>query len=344
MPEIVEVNVDVTTAAGFDEEVYTHAIVTLPEPETLDPSPIICFGFPGAGYSAGYFNFDMPGSLEGGQAGWHASRGWVFVGCDHLCAGASSSPSRPESMTFQQLVAANQATVEHVTTLLRQGISKDFPALADAVRLGVGQSMGGAFLIAQQGQYGSFDGIAVLGYSARHLEFPRAPGIRPTPKPYLPRWAPTFPVISVPMTDIDPSLGVRPDGLPEFTNDFHFDDEPTDIVAADMRGYPTRNGNVPHWGSGTIPPCGIAVMAPGAVAHEAALVNVPVFIGMGERDLCSQPLTEPLAYECASDVTVFVCQGMAHMHNFAKTRKKLWARVESWGSGIGAAAAGVARQ
>jgi len=104
------------------------------------------------------------------------------------------------------------------------------------------------------------------------------------------------------------------------------------------------NGNVPHWGSGTIPPSGIAVMAPGAVAYEAALVNVPVFIGMGERDLCSQPLAEPLAYECASDVTVFVCQGMAHMHNFAKTRKMLWARVESWGSGIGAAAAGVARQ
>lgn len=38
-------------------------------------------------------------------------------------------------------------------------------------------------------------------------------------------------------------------------------------------------------------------MLPGAIAPGAAAINVPVFIGMSERDVCPQSLSDPQAYE-----------------------------------------------
>jgi hypothetical protein len=31
---------------------------------------------------------------------------------------------------------------------------------------------------------------------------------------------------------------------------------------------------------------------------------------------------------------VYVCQRMAHMHNFARTRRQLWGRIQAWGDGV----------
>ena len=72
----------------------------------------------------------MPGAQGGGQAGWHAERGWIFVACDHLGVGDSS--------------------------------------LADPAVLGIGQSMGGCLTVVQQARHESYDGVGVLGYSAIH--------------------------------------------------------------------------------------------------------------------------------------------------------------------------------
>lgn len=124
--------------------------------------------------------------------------------------------------------------------------------------------------------------------------------------------------------------------MPSTAAGFHFDDEPRDIVAADMVDYPTRRGELPVWGTATIPPSAMTMMSPGAVAPEAATITVPVFVGVGERDVCPDPMSEPKAYEQATDVTVFVCPRMSHMHNFASTRELLWARLHAWGDGVAA--------
>jgi hypothetical protein len=36
------------------------------------------------------------------------------------------------------------------------------------------------------------------------------------------------------------------------------------------------------------------------------------------------------AYSASRDVTIFVIPAMAHMHNFASTRERLWQRLEAW--------------
>src|SRR3546814_10893950 len=76
------------------------------------------------------------------------------------------------------------------------------------------------------------------------------------------------------------------------------------------------------------------MVAPGAVALEAAAITVPVLVAVGERDVVPDPWMEPKAFKSAHDVSVFVCPRMGHMHNFATTRSLFWQRIHSWGAGV----------
>ncbi|MEE6174938.1 hypothetical protein [Mycobacterium sp. 050134] len=118
--------------------------------------------------------------------------------------------------------------------------------------------------------------------------------------------------------------------IPDFLYPFFWSDIPHDIVEADTRGgYPLRT-EAPPFGSATIPNCAVAMLSPGCVAEDAASIDCPVFVGAGERDVLPAPHRESAAYENSSDVTVFVSPQMAHMHNFASTRKMLWDRLAAW--------------
>jgi pimeloyl-ACP methyl ester carboxylesterase len=123
--------------------------------------------------------------------------------------------------------------------------------------------------------------------------------------------------------------------IADFVYPFHWEDVPPDILQADIGGgYPLRRSPVPPFGSATIPPCAVTMMSRGAIAAEAAAVSVPVFVGVGERDVCPDPRTEPCAYANSSDITVHIVPRMAHMHNFSGTRELLWARLDHWAKGI----------
>lgn len=60
------------------------------------------------------------------------------------------------------------------------------------------------------------------------------------------------------------------------------------------------------------------------------MIDVPVLTGMAERDTVPTPLNELAAFKKATDVSVFIVPRMAHMHNFASTRKLLWERLDGW--------------
>ena len=67
------------------------------------------------------------------------------------------------------------------------------------------------------------------------------------------------------------------------------------------------------------------------VATEAAAITVPILLAMGERDVVPDPWLEPKAYRSATDISLFVCPRMGHMHNFAGTREAFWQRIHAWG-------------
>jgi hypothetical protein len=317
----------------------------LPEPETLTDPPVVCFAFPGGGYSRRYFSFDMPGSVGGGQAGFHVDRGWIFIACDSLGFGDATAPGG-NVLTFENIALGNEATVKAVMAKLESGdLRPDYPLIRGAVKLGIGQSMGGCFTVVLQGQRQTFDGIGVLGYSGIHTIVPSRPGTPAIAWPWLLRSAgldepkllnqPALDTAAGPtLSDVESVNEATSSSENPFAWAFHWDDEPVDIVALDMQAG-VDGAPVPDWRSVPPPPsCGTLMVAPGAVATEAASITVPILLAMGERDVIPNPWMEPSAFKSSGDVSLFVCEHMAHMHNFASTKERFWRRIHHWGNGV----------
>jgi len=341
----IELRVDVTEAAALGIAAETAVTVFLPDGELCDP-PVVCFGFPGGGYSRRYYSFDMPDSSGGGEAGFHTDRGWIFVAVDHLGFGDSTIPEG-NALNYDNTALGNKATVEAVMEKLETGtLLAGFPPVAGATKLGIGQSMGGCFTIVLQGQYGVFDGIAALGYSGIHTIVPSRPGAPPAVWPWIRRGTdldnPQILNAAALAAAAGPTLAGQ-ESLAEtaaagdhpFAWSFHYDDVPADIVAADLEaGVAPPGTEIPPWRSATTPPCGIYMVAPGTVATEAAAITVPVLSATGERDVVPDPWMEPKAFKSSHDITVYVCPRMGHMHNFASTRFQFWNRIHTWGTGV----------
>ena len=337
MSRSVEFTVDVTAAAGIGRQAHTAVTVILPEAEQLGEQPVICFGLPGAGYNRRYYTFDMPGSSGGGEAGWHVNRGWIFVACDCLGVGEATAPDTPEEpvLTYEIIARTNRETVAAVIARLREGsVDQGFPPVRDPVVLGIGQSMGGGFTIALQGQYHVFDGVGILGFSAFHTQPPSRPGTPPLAFPWTTRSGDArqpLVINAAALAKAAPrTLGGGTDvGEHPLAWAFHYDDVPREIVAADLAAY--DGGPLQAWRSATTPACVALGATPGVVATEAAAITVPVLVAMGERDVVPDPWLEPKAYRSASDISLFVCPRMGHMHNFAGTRETFWRRIHAWG-------------
>jgi pimeloyl-ACP methyl ester carboxylesterase len=116
---------------------------------------------------------------------------------------------------------------------------------------------------------------------------------------------------------------------------FHWRDtavppELASLIAADIAaGLPTRR-TAPEWATRNYPGFTPASVLPGAVAGEAARIDVPVLLASGERDVCHPPAEEVAALKAATDISVLVVPRMAHMHNFATTRTLLWERLDEF--------------
>jgi pimeloyl-ACP methyl ester carboxylesterase len=343
----IELVIDVTEAVGIGEPAHTAVTVHLPAGPLADP-PVVCFAFPGGGYSRRYYALDARGYEPGGQARYHTDRGWIFVACDHLGFGDSTIPA-VDVLDYDNVAIGNLVTVEAVLDQLRAGELIEEARDVQPVLLGLGQSMGGCFTIVLQGRHAPFDGIGVLGYSAIHTVVPSRPGTPPAvwpwiargddlaaPKPY--NSAALAAAASV-LADEDSLRAAADTAEHPFAWSFHYDDVDPDVVAEDLFAGTDPDRPLPSWRSATTPGCGIYMVAPGTVALEAASITVPVLSATGERDVVPDPWMEPKAFKSCADITVYVCPRMGHMHNFATTRQQLWQRTHSWGTGVAQATA-----
>jgi len=111
---------------------------------------------------------------------------------------------------------------------------------------------------------------------------------------------------------------------------FFWEDVPEAFIEADFAGGHPMRETAPIWGSTTVPGLAAALVLPGVVALEAASIEVPVLVGMGERDVCQDPLAELAAFKKATDIAAVVVPRMAHMHNFAGTRRRMWDRIDAF--------------
>ena len=297
---------------------------TIFAPDTVPAAPTIVFALPGGGYSRGYFDLHFAGRSGYSQAEHHTAAGIVLVAMDHLGVGDSSTEAN-DTIVIEDIAAANDEAVREILRRLEDGgIDRSWPRIKAGFVVGTGQSMGGGVTIIMQGRHRTYQAISPLGYSAFQAVLPlRQPEARQAIKTMFSHFRRSTPPheLSVPQTS---------ERIGDFLHPFHLEDVPEDIVAADLAGgYPLRE-TPPPWGSRTVPRCVVGMMARDYVIEEAAAIDVPVFFGEGERDVSEDPWQESSRFPKVRDFTLFVCPRMAHMHNFATTRRELWERTVDW--------------
>ncbi|WP_232492904.1 hypothetical protein [Novosphingobium kaempferiae] len=336
----VEVVIDVSDAVGLGIAATVSASVVLPDPQALGERPVVCFALPSSSYARGYYTHELPGPGKGAQASFHAARGWIFVALDWLGCDSAGGID-PEDLGYAALTAAAHAAREEIVLRLANGVlAPDYPPVSAACVIGIGQSLGGALLIHQQAHRRSFDGIAVLGFSAIHSHPTTPPGGAPVTVAWYPRDA-RLEDCAEPLNAalLAEAGGAAAQAAWEaIAWGFHYDDVPADVVEQDLSHYEgiAQGGEPdapsPPWYARRTPQrAARSTLTPGVVAPEAAAITVPVLAAMGERDLVPDPRAEPRAYASSPSIDVFVCPRMGHVHNMAGTRALLWERIHVFG-------------
>ena len=318
----VELKIDVSDAVRMRTPQFVAGTAYLPDGALSNP-PIVIFASPGGGYSRGYFDMHFAGHTGYSEAEYHVSRGVIFIAQDHLGVGDSSIDCIDE-LTVENIADGAHAFVTTVMGRLRAGSLDGAVAAIDTpFVVGIGQSMGAGITMIMQGRHRTFDAIAPLGISAIHTMLPQRTAEATRAARNVFRFSRQTPLdqLVVRSTAAD---------IADFVYPFHWDDEPEDIRNADMAGgYPIRK-ETPPFGSRTVPRCAVAMNSPGYFTPEVSLVDVPVLMAYGERDVSPDMRREPTAFINCNDLSVFIVPRMAHMHNFAHTRELLWQRVADW--------------
>jgi alpha-beta hydrolase superfamily lysophospholipase len=274
---------------------------------------VILFCYPGGGMSRRYFDLAAAGYSF---AEYAAQRGFVAVLADHPGVGDSDAPDDGWTLTPETIATVDAAGVSGLLALLRNGALPGLPPLDPAAVIAVAHSVGAHILVHHQAAHPQFDGVALLGWSARGL--------------------PAF------LDDEGRELGEQPGPLaPRLVEGARRQHgEPLPVL---------RRGSSRMLVKGDVPPAarqalvdarapllavaGYAAMVPGSARDATARIRVPVFLGVGEHDIASGHHAIPAEFPASRDITLFILEGAGHNHNVAPGRERLWDRIAGWADG-----------
>jgi alpha-beta hydrolase superfamily lysophospholipase len=292
------------------------AAVTVVAPRNDPPAPVpdvaVCC-LPGGGMSRRYFDLDVPG---GGYSMLEhlATVGVVALAVDHPGVGGTDAPDDGWDLTPDAVADVDAAACAAVLDALRAGTTGlDLPPLPALRSVGVGHSAGGTVTVHVQARHRLHHALALLGWGGGGLveelgEEERAlahdaVGLRRE----LVRLARAR--FEVPLLTMRRGSSARLVRSPL-----------TDDVRAAL-----VDARAP-----LITTLGLHSMVPGSSAPELATIDVPVFLGLGDHDLVTEPRTVPAAFPSCRDVTVFVLADAGHDHNVLPNRAVLWDRLARW--------------
>jgi pimeloyl-ACP methyl ester carboxylesterase len=269
------------------------------------------FCFPGGGINRGYFDIDVPPELGNFSMAAHlVNAGFVVVALDHLGIGESSRLDDRADLTSEVLVDVNAFVVDSVLSSLRSGsLAAGLLALDAPIPVAVGHSMGALFSMWQQARHDSYAALGLLGYGCRGVMLDVAHQYVEASRQARANFS------------IEP---VAPGGTAT-----------SDLLLA---GMPVPDAVYPRLLAAStdfVPLDGIERMVIGA--PELAAIHVPVFIGVGDRDITGPPHELPAAFPNCRDLSLFVLEDAGHNHNVAPNREQLWDRLVGWLGSLGLA-------
>lgn len=244
------------------------------------------------------------------------ARDFAVVAIDHPGLGDSTRPADGYALTPERIVEANTQATDALLRRLRGGCLVDgVPAWPELASLGVGHSMGAMLTVLQQAQSRSHRGVALLGFSTRGLPEYLPPAVREQAKDpacvreHLVTWARAMFVQPYPV--------IRSSGNGEAVYG---------SAKADPRGVSALKAATDV----LLPVPAFRSMIPGNVAAEAAQIEVPVFLGLGTRDMAGPPHEVPAAFRACTDLSLRILEDTGHSHFLFASRGVLFDALADW--------------
>lgn len=275
---------------------------------------LVCL--PGGGMARPYYDLKAPDTDSYSFARQMSQRGFIVVTVDYLGLGDSDKPADGYALTHEVLTQANAAVVQQVLADLRAG-RIDGIAANTLPAFGIGHSMGGMMTTLLQAAVQPYVGIALLGFSTRGLPEYLMPEIR-----------------DLAVQDMTAARA----RVVEFARKM-FGNQSYPVIK------PTPQANSVYGGK-TAEPAGVEAlkaayapllpytaylsMLPGNIAQEAARVDVPVFLGLGDRDMAGPTHQIPAAFPASKDVSLHILPLTGHSHFVFASRIGLFDRLTRW--------------
>jgi len=270
-----------------------------------DPPVAVACCFPGGGMSRRYWDLWSPELPGYSMARFLAGAGVAVMAVDHLGIGESSRPFDAYTLTPAVLADVNARVCSVVAAPL--GVPM----------IGVAHSMGGLLAVHQQARYRSFAALALLGFSGSGL-----PGV---------------------LTESEMAFAGRPvelaAALPGLVEARFGSPLPVSMTASSdflIAGVSVAPARALLAGAATalLALAGLTAMIPGVSAAELRALEVPVFVGLGERDIAGPACDLPAQLPGCRDITLYVLAGSGHNHVIADNRAELWARLAAWARSV----------
>lgn len=279
-------------------------------PEQPKPWVMVCLA--GGNMNGRYFDLRTEdGELSYSFAAAMMARGFVVVTLDYLGLGQSSKPRDGHALTPAVLTQANANVTKELLARLRDG--RLGPGLPTLRSIGVGHSMGGMMTVLQQQAAQQHAALVLLGFATRGL-----PHFLPSEVRAL-------------------SQAEQRAGLVEFARRMF--PQPYPVIKSSGNGAEV-------YGSAKAEPRGIAALKsatdcllpvpafmsllPGNVAPEAAQIEVPVYLGVGEKDMTGSPQDIAPAFPRSPSIHLEVLPDTGHSHFLFATRQQLFDGIANW--------------
>jgi len=309
-----EVSFKVDAGVTLPGEGALEVAVEIFAPEQPRPIALVCL--PGGAMTRQYFDLRAPGDESFSFAREMAARGFISVLIDHLGVGESSRPADGYALTSELLARANAEATRAALAKIRNGSAiNQLAPIPEVASVGIGHSMGAMLTILQQARASQHQGIAVLGFSTRGLPEYLTPEATELAKDPAAARRETARLARAMFRDPYPKIGRSSDGSQLYAG-LHA--EPAGIQA--IKAARELLLPVPAFQS----------MLPGNVAPEAAAIDVPVFVGLGEFDMAGPPLEAPRAFTSSPAVEFLLLPKTGHSHFLFAARRELFDRLASW--------------
>jgi pimeloyl-ACP methyl ester carboxylesterase len=280
------------------------------------PKPVALVCLPGGAMKRRYYDLRVDGDHSYSFVEQMARRGFISVLVDPLGVGESSRPADSYALTAEVLAQANANALKVALDKIRNGSAiNGMDAIPKVTSAGVGHSMGALLTIVQQAAYRQHAGIAVLGFSTRGLpEYLMGEARELAQDPAAARRE-VARLARATFREDYPWLGRTAEGSALYASRSAEAQGVEAIKAARER---------------LLPVTAFQSMLPGNVAPEAARIDVPVLVALGEHDMAGPPLDAPKAFTASPAVTFKLLPGAGHSHFLFASRVELFDALAQW--------------